>query len=1602
MFVIPRSSLKMQLYAGFLACCLFVLVRPLVRPVEASHETNSRAATGLSAPASAGIREIALTTKDLVYDPVGQRIYASLPSSAPNGNSLVQIDPVGGTVGTPVPLGSEPGKLAISDNSQYIYASLDGAAAVRRFDIASQTAGLQFTLGSDPTWGNFFVDDIEVMPGQPTTVAVARKREGFTPRGMGVAIYDNGATRLNTTATLTANVIEFGSSPTILYGFVNEGSPPPFNTMTINGSGATVSSTLFNYITGSGTDIRFAGGLIYATSGQVLNPTTGALLGRYAGITSGLVVPDPANNRVYFLTGSPSSTLTLKAFNLNTFMPTGTLSIPGVSGTPGSFIKWGSDGLAFRTTGNQIFLLSIADLVPVSQTATPTPVQVANGILRLPLVSSDLVYDSNTQKIYASLPSSTSTFGNSLAPIDPQTGKMGNVAPIGSEPKRLAISDNGQYIYAELSSAASVRKFDIPSQSPQIQFPLGTASGNSGPMLLRDMAVMPGSPSSVAVSRLAGGNEVLTVFDDGIQRGINVFCGSAIEAASPTTVYSFENGYFSKFTLSAAGFANVSPTSFITGFGDIRYDNGRIYSADGGVYDPEAQTLIGTIAGDAGLVVPDSAGARIYYLTGLGSSTLTLKSFDSTTLAQTGVLTISGIAGTPSSFIKAGPGTLAFRTSDQVYFVAVSAMTPMTAIPTPTSVAAGVIQLPVMANDLVFDPTTQKVYASLPSGAGGFGNSLAPIDPLTGNMSTPIFMGSEPKKLAIANNNQFVYAGLDGVGGVRRFDLGSQTAGLQFTLGNQFGGRLFVDDMAALPDNANAVAISRRTANTSPRHQGVVIYDDNTPRAKTTDGATLNEAIEFSANPSKLYGYNNESTEFGIHKLIVNSSGVTVASTLSTAIQGFGVDIKYSNGNLYSSTGHAVNAETGANLGTFPGVNTFAFVPDATVRRVYYITGTGVATTIQAFDQDTFSSVGSLIVPGVVGTATKMIRWGAHGLAFTTSGNQIFFIETDLVPSPSKIATTTTLSSSLNPAVSGQSVTFTATVSSSAGPASGTVQFQDGGVNLGLPQQLNGGVATLSNATIGVGLRTITAEYSGGGNLLISAASLAQSVLPLLSMNDVSANEGQGATNLITFSVNLSAASNQTVTVNYATADGTATAGSDYVATSGTLTFNPGETTKFITINIQSDQSFEADETFLVNLTSTTNASLTRPQATGTIRNDDAEGGFLNFTQGSYGVSENTGFVTVKIIRSNDTTRAATVDYATSDTGASAQCGTSNGLASSRCDFTAAFGTLRFAPGETEKTFVILVNRDSYNEASESFGIGLSNLKGGAIMVGSSTALGVIFNSSPPPPANIIDDARAFVRQHYHDFLNREPDQAGVDFWTNEITSCGSDAQCIEVKRINVSASFFLSIEFKETGYMIERLYKTAYGDAIGNSTLSNAHQLSAPLVRLNELLADTQQISQGVIVGQGNWEQQIETNKQSFVADFVQRSRFTTAFPTSMSAAQFVDALNANAGNQLSQTERDQLVNDLSTTAKTRAQVLRAIAEHPKLIEAERSRAFVLMQYFGYLRRNPDDAPEVGLDHTGYDFWLTKLNGADDNFFDAEMVKAFLSSIEYRQRFGP
>jgi hypothetical protein len=361
----------------------------------------------------------------------------------------------------------------------------------------------------------------------------------------------------------------------------------------------------------------------------------------------------------------------------------------------------------------------------------------------------------------------------------------------------------------------------------------------------------------------------------------------------------------------------------------------------------------------------------------------------------------------------------------------------------------------------------------------------------------------------------------------------------------------------------------------------------------------------------------------------------------------------------------------------------------------------------------------------------------------------------------------------------------------------------------------------------------------------------------------------------------------------------------------------------------------------------------------------------VQFESSSYDVNEGGRVVHVNVTRAGDLSHQVSVDYSTGD-----------GTASERSDYTTARGTLRFAPGEMVKSFDVSVTDDNTVEGDETISLTLHNLRGPAVLAAPASAFVTVRDDDEHPAAdNPIDDSQFFVRQHYLDFLGREPDASGLQFWTNEIEQCGTNAQCREVKRVNVSAAFFLSIEFQETGFLVERLYRLAFG-------------VSVPY---RSFVHDAREVGDGVVVGQWNWQQRLDANHRSYAEEFAARAVFKEKYPDSLTATQYVDMLNANSGGSLSQSERNARVAALEAGAETRGSVLLKIADDEDFLRSEFSPAFVLMQYLGYLRRDPDAWPDNG---DGYRFWLDKLNHFGGDWRAAEMVRAFITSIEYRRRF--
>jgi uncharacterized protein (TIGR03118 family) len=531
----------------------------------------------------------------------------------------------------------------------------------------------------------------------------------------------------------------------------------------------------------------------------------------------------------------------------------------------------------------------------------------------------------------------------------------------------------------------------------------------------------------------------------------------------------------------------------------------------------------------------------------------------------------------------------------------------------------------------------------------------------------------------------------------------------------------------------------------------------------------------------------------------------------------------------------------------------------------------------------------------------------------------------------------------------------------------------------------------------------------------------------------------------------------------------------------------------------------------------------------------------MQFAASNFAVSEGGGFVDFTVIRNGNTSGTATVNYNTFDE-------SETGHASQKSDYELAAGTLTFNPGESSKTFRILLVNDNFVEGDEVIDIALSNPTGAGVGLGSpnTAVVQILDDDISVSLTNPIDDQTFFVRQHYLDFLGREPDTAGLNFWVSQITSCGADNACKDVKRINVSGAFFLSNEFQNTGYLAYLTHRAAFGQ--------NASGSPAPVLYGN-FERDVQALQRGYVFGQPSADTVLEANKTAYFNEFVTRPEFVAKYPSTMTNANYVDSVLISAnlspsdfivnvtnsqevpptvptlsggarrnssygsarfvtnvadtamtvtatinnldftGSQTADTNdnlvnahihasasvapgvngpvvwgfigspfndnnpndavvtpfgsgvggtfsgkwdapegngttlaaqlaniragrayinfhtvqfsggeirgdfpatqafRDSLLAGLNAATLTRAQVLRQVAESQFLQAREFNGAFVTMQYFGYLRRDPDTA--------GYNFWFAKLNNFGGSFTQAEMVKGFISSSEYRQRFG-
>jgi Metallo-peptidase family M12/Calx-beta domain/Domain of unknown function (DUF4214) len=388
----------------------------------------------------------------------------------------------------------------------------------------------------------------------------------------------------------------------------------------------------------------------------------------------------------------------------------------------------------------------------------------------------------------------------------------------------------------------------------------------------------------------------------------------------------------------------------------------------------------------------------------------------------------------------------------------------------------------------------------------------------------------------------------------------------------------------------------------------------------------------------------------------------------------------------------------------------------------------------------------------------------------------------------------------------------------------------------------------------------------------------------------------------------------------------------------------------------------------------------------------------VQFNLSTYSVLEGpNASLTVFVTRSGDVSGFSTVDYRTTDTDTfTVNCAAKNGAAFARCDFGTVAGTINFSPGETSRNFVVPVVNDGYAEGNEIFGLVLSNPTG-ATLGSTSTATVTINDNETVDGANPILQTNAagvafFVRQHYLDFLGREPEPG--EPWSAILNGCSDQfntnpaSPAISCDRIFVSGSFFGSPEFKDKGFYIIGMYRVTF------NRLPTYVEFSVDLASIS-----------------GTTAAEVFAKRAAYATSFVGRTEFTN-FYGAMTNTQFVNALmggsqgqnynlttittrdpaNPDTGNKVTLTSTD-LINQLTAGTLTRAQVLRAIAQSDEITQnKEAVNAFVASQYFGYLRRTPDTA--------GFDNWVNHLRNHPNDF--RTMINGFMNSSEYRLRFGP
>lgn len=303
---------------------------------------------------------IAQSSNNLIFDPVHQVFFISVPSTASGlGNTVTALDLSGNKISSQF-AGSDPNVLGLSDDGQFLYAGINGAGRAQRFSLPSFTPDISYSLGTTNQFGPAAALDLQVAPGAAHTAAFATGSATSSFVQDGVVVFDDATQRTNRAFT-AASSIQWGAGNTTLLGADSFGSD--LLVMAVDANGVTGLHDFFSFTQSTRVHFSAATGFAYGNDGHVADPATGTVVGSFAVVppsATNLMIPDSSLGKAFFLSQTQNAgltTVTLQSFNLTSFALLNSITIPNLNGTVQTLVRWGSNGLAFSTSKGQIVLL---------------------------------------------------------------------------------------------------------------------------------------------------------------------------------------------------------------------------------------------------------------------------------------------------------------------------------------------------------------------------------------------------------------------------------------------------------------------------------------------------------------------------------------------------------------------------------------------------------------------------------------------------------------------------------------------------------------------------------------------------------------------------------------------------------------------------------------------------------------------------------------------------------------------------------------------------------------------------------------------------------------------------------------------------------------------------------------------------------------------------------------------------------------------------------------------------------------------------------------------------------------------------------------------